>query len=58
LYEKYQAWCREHHLQPSASKQFGQICKNEIEISFGLRCRHDLQVRGRLDEGAARSGAD
>ena len=42
LYENYQLWCREHHLQPFSSKQFNQIVKAELEIKLGLKYRHDL----------------
>ena len=42
LYENYQSWCRDHHLQPFTSKQFNQIAKTELEITLGLKYRHDL----------------
>lgn len=52
LYEKYQIWCREHHLLPFASKQFHQIVKPELEIGLGLKYRHDLAS----EQGKARRG--
>ncbi|MEI8287905.1 MAG: phage/plasmid primase, P4 family [Verrucomicrobiota bacterium] len=42
LYENYQLWCRQHHLQPFSSRQFNQIAKTELEIELGLKYRHDL----------------
>lgn len=51
LYEKYQEWCRKHNLVPFNSKEFSQIAKQEIEIGFGLRYRHDLAVEGGCTRG-------
>ena len=42
LYEAYQIWCQKHQLAPFSSKQFSRSAKAEIEISLGLKCRHDL----------------
>lgn len=44
LYEKYQEWCKGHQLAPFSSKEFSKTAKTEIEISFGLKCRHDLAI--------------
>ena len=46
LYEYYQEWCRKHNLVPFSSKEFSQIAKQEIEVGFGLRYRHDLVAGG------------
>ncbi len=42
LYAHYQSWCRLNHLRPFASKEFSRVAKEEIEITFGLKVRHDL----------------
>lgn len=42
LYEHYQEWCRENHLRSFPSKPFSRIAKEEIEITGGLKLRHDL----------------
>jgi hypothetical protein len=42
LYEHYQEWCRENHLRSFPSKPFSRIAKEEIEITWGLKLRHDL----------------
>jgi hypothetical protein len=42
LYEHYQQWCRENHLRSFPSKPFSRIAKAEIEITWGLKLRHDL----------------
>jgi putative DNA primase/helicase len=42
LYEQYQRWCRQTGLRPSSSREFMEQTKDEIEITFGLRPRHDL----------------
>ena len=54
LYENYQSWCRDHHLQPFASKEFNQIVKTELEINLGLKYRHDLQAEIRWMTGLCR----
>jgi hypothetical protein len=41
-YAHYQNWCRLNHVRPFASKAFSQVAKDEMEISFGLKVRHDL----------------
>jgi P4 family phage/plasmid primase-like protien len=46
VYEEYQVWCKSHQLAPFSSKQFSQVAKAEIEIGFGLKCRHDLVSDG------------
>jgi len=43
LYETYQTWCRQHHLQPFTSRQFTQNVRTELEITLGLKYRHDLK---------------
>jgi P4 family phage/plasmid primase-like protien len=42
LYGHYQEWCRENHLRSFPSKSFSRIAKEEIEITWGLKLRHDL----------------
>jgi hypothetical protein len=42
LYEHYQSWCRENHLRSFPSKPFSRIAKEEIEITWALKVRHDL----------------
>jgi hypothetical protein len=42
LYGHYQDWCRESHLRSFPSKPFSRIAKEEIEITWGLKLRHDL----------------
>ena len=42
LYEHYQEWCRENHLRSFPSKPFSRIAKEEIEITWGFKLRHDL----------------
>jgi hypothetical protein len=42
LYEHYQEWCRENHLRSFPSKPFSRIAKEEIEITWGIKLRHDL----------------
>jgi P4 family phage/plasmid primase-like protien len=42
LYEHYQEWCRDHHLRSFPSKPFSRIAKEEIEITWGIKLRHDL----------------
>jgi hypothetical protein len=42
LYEHYQEWCRDSHLRSFPSKPFSRIAKEEIEITWGLKLRHDL----------------
>jgi len=42
LYEHYQEWCRDNHLRSFPSKPFSRIAKEEIEITMGLKLRHDL----------------
>jgi hypothetical protein len=42
LYEHYQECCRENHLRSFPSKPFSRIAKEEIEITRGLKLRHDL----------------
>lgn len=51
LYENYQTWCRDLHLQPFASREFNQIVKTELEINLGLKYRHDLPHDGRWMRG-------
>jgi P4 family phage/plasmid primase-like protien len=43
LYEQYQRWCRQTGVRASASREFMEETKEEIEIAFGLRPRHDLE---------------
>jgi hypothetical protein len=42
LYWLYQEWCRENHLRSFPSKPFSRIAKEEIELTWGLKLRHDL----------------
>jgi|ERR1035437_1212876 hypothetical protein len=42
LYQHYQEWCRDNHLRSFPSKPFSRIAKEEIEITWGLKLRHDL----------------
>jgi putative DNA primase/helicase len=42
LYARYQEWCQDNHLRSFPSKKFSRIAKEEVEIGFGLKCRHDL----------------
>jgi P4 family phage/plasmid primase-like protien len=42
LYAHYQNWCRLNHVLPFAAKPFSRVAKEEIEITFGLKVRHDL----------------
>src|ERR1035441_7018957 len=43
LYLHYQEWCRENHLRPFPSKAFKKLAKEEIEVTIGLKYRHDLE---------------
>ena len=43
LYLHYQNWCRENHLRPFSSKAFNKLAKEEIEVTIGLKYRHDLE---------------
>ena len=43
LYLHYQEWCRENHLRPFPSKAFNKLAKEEIEVTIGLKYRHDLE---------------
>jgi hypothetical protein len=47
LYEHYEKWCRLNHLRPFASKAFSRVAEYEIEITFGLKVRHDLPGENR-----------
>ena len=42
LYGHYQDWCRLNHVRPFASRPFTATAKEEIEITWGLKLRHDL----------------
>jgi hypothetical protein len=42
LYAHHQEWCRDNHLRSFPSKPFSRIAKEEIEITWGLKLRHDL----------------
>jgi P4 family phage/plasmid primase-like protien len=42
LFSHYQEWCREQSIPPSASQAFTQMVRDEIEVSLGLKYRHDL----------------
>ena len=71
LYEHYQEWCQENHLRSFPSKPFSRIAKEEIEITGGLKLRHDLlgengKTRrgwkglafvGRIDTGTGENGS-
>ncbi len=45
LYAHYQKWCVENQLTPFAGRFFSQIAKDEIEMTLGLRFRHDLKSK-------------
>ena len=47
LYAHYQGWCRDNHVRPFASKALSRVAKEEIEIRFGLKVRHDLPGENR-----------
>jgi hypothetical protein len=42
LYAHYPNRCRLNHIKPCASKAFSRVAREEIEITFGLKVRHDL----------------
>ena len=52
LYAHYQEWCRDNHLRSFPSTPFSRIAKEEIEITWGLKLRHDLPG----DNGKTRRG--
>lgn len=52
LYEHYQRWCRKTGVRPFTSREFMEQTKDEIEITFGLRPRHDLDA----GDGKAKRG--
>jgi hypothetical protein len=52
LYSRYQQWRRNNHLRSFPSKPFSRIAKEEIEITWGLKLRHDLPG----DNGKPRRG--
>ena len=52
LYQHYQEWCRENHLRPFPSKAFNKLAKEEIEVTIGLKYRHNLEG----DNGKAKRG--
>jgi hypothetical protein len=57
LYEHYQGWCRLNHLRSFPSKPFSRIAKEEIEITWGLKLRHDLPgEKWEAKEGVERTG--
>ena len=43
LYAHYQNWCVQNQMAPFAGTAFNQMAKDEIEITLGLRYRHDLK---------------
>jgi len=43
LYEYYQKWCKENHIRPFPSRPFTATAKEEIEITMGMKLRHDLE---------------
>ena len=43
LYSHYQRWCVDNRVKPFAGQHFNKIAKDEIEMKFGLRYRHDLE---------------
>ena len=52
LYGHYQNWCRENHVRPFASRAFTAAAKEEIEIGFGMKLRHDLDgTNGKAKRG-------
>ena len=44
LFAHYQQWCVENQITPFAGQYFNQMAKDEIEITLGLRYRHDLKT--------------
>jgi putative DNA primase/helicase len=52
LFAHYHHWCMENQVTPFAGQYFNQMAKDEIEITLGLRYRHDLKTR----EGTATRG--
>lgn len=52
IYEEYQKWCRHGGVRAFASREFMDVVKEEIETTFGLRPRHDLQA----EDGKAKRG--
>jgi P4 family phage/plasmid primase-like protien len=52
LYPDYQTWCRKQSLRPFISREFMEVAKQEIEVGFGMRPRHDLTG----EDGKARRG--
>jgi P4 family phage/plasmid primase-like protien len=44
LYAHYQHWCLQNQVIPFAGQYFNQMAKDEIEITLGLRYRHDLKT--------------
>ena len=52
IFEEYLAWCRKQSLRPFTSKEFMAAAKNEIEVGYGIRPRHDLMG----ENGKARRG--
>jgi P4 family phage/plasmid primase-like protien len=46
IYEEYQKWCRNTGVRAFTSREFINVAKEEIETTFGLKPRHDLQADG------------
>ena len=46
IYEEYQKWCRNTGVRAFTSREFMDAAKEEIETTYGLRPRHDLQTEG------------
>jgi putative DNA primase/helicase len=64
LYSHYQEWCVANQITPFAGQGFNQMAREEIEMSFGLRYRHDLEtaagkaVRGWKDLALVKSESE
>jgi len=43
LYCHYQQWCRDSHIRPFTARTFTATAREEIEIGFGMKLRHDLE---------------
>jgi phage/plasmid-associated DNA primase len=62
LFSHYQEWCREQVIPPFASQAFTQMVRDEVEVSLGLKYRHDLAdghsncMRGWKGLGLIKSG--
>lgn len=52
LYSAYQKWCLANRVPPMTGFKFNQLAREEIEVTFGVRYRHDLEsVDGKAVRG-------